>query len=47
LLGLLGMAIPQAVLSKPANVIPLKDGYFEMQLPTPFFEGQPKSITLN
>lgn len=32
---------------KPANTIPLKDGYFELQLPKAFFEGNPKSITLN
>ncbi len=32
---------------KPAKVIPLKDGYIEMQLPKAFFEGTPKSITVN
>lgn len=32
---------------KPARTIPLKDGYLEMQLPKAFFEGNPKSITLN
>ena len=32
---------------KPAKEIPLKDGYFEMTLPRAFFEGNPKSITLN
>jgi hypothetical protein len=32
---------------KPAREIPLKDGYFEMILPRAFFEGNPKSITLN
>ena len=32
---------------KPAKNIPLKDGYFEMRLPKAFFEGNPKSITLN
>lgn len=32
---------------KPAKTIPLKDGYFELQLPKAFFEGNPKSITLN
>ena len=32
---------------KPAKEIPLKDGYFEMQLPKAFFEGNPKSITVN
>jgi hypothetical protein len=32
---------------KPAEKLPLKDGYFEMTLPKAFFEGNPKSITLN
>lgn len=32
---------------KPARTIPLKDGYFELQLPKAFFKGNPKSITLN
>jgi hypothetical protein len=32
---------------KPAKSIPLKDGYFEMQLPKAFFEGNPKSITVD
>ena len=32
---------------KPAVGIPLKDGYFEMQMPKAFFEVNPKSITLN
>jgi hypothetical protein len=32
---------------KPAKSIPLKDGYFEMELPKAFFEGNPKSITVN
>jgi hypothetical protein len=32
---------------KLAKAIPLKDGYFEMALPGAFFEGNPKSITLN
>lgn len=32
---------------KPANVIPLKDGYFEMALPKALFEGNQKSITVN
>ena len=32
---------------KPAKEIPLKDGYFEMPLPKAFFEGNPKSITVN
>jgi len=31
----------------PTKEIPLKDGYFEMALPKAFFEGNPKSITLN
>ncbi len=31
---------------KPSKVIPLKDGYFEMQLPKRFFEGNPTSIEL-
>ena len=31
---------------KPAKTIPLKDGYFELQLPKAFFGGNPKSITL-
>jgi hypothetical protein len=32
---------------KPTKTIPLKDGYFEMQLPKAVFEGNPKSITVN
>lgn len=32
---------------KPAKTIPLKDGYFEMQLPKAFFDGNPKSLTVN
>lgn len=32
---------------KPAKGIPLKDGYFELQLPQAIFEGNPKSIVLN
>jgi hypothetical protein len=32
---------------KPASTIPLKDGYFELQLPKAFFEANPASITLN
>jgi hypothetical protein len=32
---------------KPARALPLKDGYFEVVLPKAFFEGNPKSITLN
>ena len=32
---------------KPARELPLKDGWFEMTLPPAFFEGNPKSITLN
>ncbi len=31
---------------KPTTTIPLPDGYFEMRLPKPFFEGNPKSVTL-
>ena len=31
----------------PAKTIPLKDGYFEIQLPKAFFEDNPKSITVN
>jgi hypothetical protein len=31
----------------PAAAIPLDNGYFEMTLPKTFFEGNPKSITLN
>jgi hypothetical protein len=32
---------------KPANELPLKDGYFELTLPKTFFDGNPNSITLN
>jgi hypothetical protein len=32
---------------KPARELPLKDGYFEVPLPKAFFEGNPKSVTLN
>lgn len=32
---------------KTVNVIPLKDGHFEMMLPKAFMEGNPKSITVN
>jgi hypothetical protein len=32
---------------KPAKELPLKDGYFEVVLPKAFFEGNPKSITVN
>ena len=32
---------------RPAKEIALKDGYFEMTLPQAFFEGNPKSVTLN
>jgi hypothetical protein len=32
---------------KPARDLPLKGGYFEVTLPRPLFEGNPKSITLN
>ncbi len=31
---------------KPTKNLPLKDGYFEVPLPTAFFKGNPKSITL-
>jgi hypothetical protein len=32
---------------KPAKTIPLRDDFYEMQLPRAFFEGNPKSITIN
>jgi len=32
---------------RPTKAIPLKDGYFEMKLPKQFFEGNPRSFTLN
>jgi hypothetical protein len=32
---------------KAAKAIPLKGGYIEMQLPKAFFDGNPKSITVN
>ena len=32
---------------KAAKEIPLKDGHFEMVLPKTFFEGNPKSLTVN
>lgn len=32
---------------KPAKAIPLKDGYFEVQLPKALFEVNPNSITVN
>jgi hypothetical protein len=31
----------------PARELPLKDRHFQIALPTAFFEGDPKSITLN
>ena len=31
---------------KPTKAIPLKDGYLELQLPTKFFEGNPKSFKI-
>ncbi len=31
---------------KPTKAIPLKDGYFELQLPNTFFEGNPRSFKL-
>lgn len=32
---------------KPTEVVPVKDGYFEMALPKALFEGDPKSITVH
>jgi hypothetical protein len=32
---------------KPARELPLKDGHFDVALPKAFFEGNPKSITVN
>jgi len=32
---------------KPTTIIPLTDGYFEIQLPKALFEDNPKSITVN
>jgi hypothetical protein len=32
---------------KPAKAVPLKDGYFEMQLPRALFDGNPKTITVS
>lgn len=32
---------------EPVKTIPLKDGYFEMELPQALFDDNPKSITLN
>jgi len=48
--GLLFLAV--AVTTAAADDSPLfkittKDGYIEMQLPKAFFEGNPKSITVN
>jgi hypothetical protein len=34
-------------LGKPAKELPLKDGYFEIALPKAFFDGNPKTVTLN
>jgi hypothetical protein len=31
---------------KPSKAIPLKNGYFELQLPKKFFEGNPKSFKM-
>ncbi len=31
---------------KPTTTIPLQNGYFEFRLPKPFFEGNPKSVSL-
>src|SRR5262249_4348249 len=33
--------------SKPAQELPLKDGYFEVALPKALFEGNPKAIPVN
>lgn len=33
--------------AKEAKKLPLKDGHFEITLPNAFFDGNPKSITLN
>lgn len=32
---------------KPTKAMPLADGYFEMQLPKMFFEGNPKAFKVN
>ena len=32
---------------KPAKTIPLKNGYFQIQLPKAFFDDNPKSISIN
>lgn len=32
---------------KPTNTIPLKGGYFEIQLPNALFEDNPQSLTVN
>ena len=32
---------------KPTTIIPVKDGYFEIQLPKALFEDNPKSITVD
>jgi hypothetical protein len=32
---------------KPTKAIPIKDGYFEVQLPKALLEGNPRSITVN
>ena len=32
---------------KPADKIPMKNGYFEVALPKVLFDGNPKSVTLN
>jgi len=31
--------------SKPSQNLPLKNGYFELQIPKVFFEDNPRSIT--
>lgn len=32
---------------KAATKVPLEDGHFEMKLPKPFFDGNPKSVALS
>ena len=38
---------PAGLGANAARELPLKDGYFEMTLSRAFFQGNPKSITLN
>lgn len=33
--------------SRPSNILPLKDGYFEVRLPKELFADNPESITIN